>query len=230
MKRFYTDSAIRATEGGWAVKLDGRPIRTPARAQLIVPTTALAQAIADEWAAQGQDIAPDSMPLTGIANAAIDFAAPGPASFAAPLAAYGESDLLCYRAPEADLAAHQAVLWNPILSWAEGQYGVEFTLVSGIIHQAQPPATITALAAALARHNAFTLAALSPIVTISGSLVIALALAEQAFDEAVLWAAALCDELWQEQRWGEDSEAVAARSHRRKEWRAAARFIMLASG
>lgn len=229
MKRFYKAVSTAPVEGGFAIHLDGRPIRTPKRDHLTVPTAALADAIAAEWEAQGEDILPATMPLTGMANAAIDLIAPDPSSFAAPLAAYGESDLLCYRAPEAELAAAEAEAWNPILAWSETRHGVEFTLVSGIIHQAQPPATLATLADALRAHDAFRLAALSPLITIGGSLVVALALAEGAFDSDTLWQAVTFDEVWQEKRWGADEEALKARANKLAEWQAATRFLSLLS-
>lgn len=207
--------------------LDNRPIRTPARAMLAVPTGALASAIAAEWDAQGDTIVLQSMPLTGIANAAIDLVAPDPAAFAAPLARYGESDLLCYRAPEVDLAAEQARVWNPILEWAETRAGVGFALAHGVMHVPQPSDTPEALGAALMALDPFRLAALSPIITIGGSLVAGLALANGAYDSEALWQAVTLDERWQEERWGEDAEATAARELKHREWQAAARFLAL---
>lgn len=228
MKRFYREVAVRADDaGGYAVALDDRPIRTPKREFLAVPTQQLAQKIAEEWIAQGEDIAPSTMPLTGMANASIDLIAPDIAAFAKPLAAFGESDLLCYRAPEAGLAAVEAAGWNPILNWAETHYGVEFRLVTGIIHQPQPTATVAGLAEALASHNAWRLAALSPLITIAGSLVIALAMVERAFDAESLWQAVTLDERWQEEKWGVDDQALAARNRKMAEWHAAAQFLDL---
>lgn len=230
MKRFYKAATASAVDGGWTVLLDGKPIRTPARSTLLVPGEPLAQALADEWGAQGDAIDLASMPLGGMANAAIDIIAADRAAFAASLAAYGESDLLCYRAPEADLAAHQASHWNPLLEWAEQRYGVEFTLAQGVMHVAQPAATIDALHHAVSALDNFRLAALSPLVTISGSLIIALALFERAFPVGTLWQASQLDELWQEERWGQDSDAVVARAARERDWNAAARFLDLLNG
>ena len=227
MKRFYNEVTAAPAEGGYGVLLDGRPIRTPARAPLTLPTLALADSVAAEWQAQGDSIALQTMPLTGIANAAIDLVRPDPAAFAAPLARYGESDLLCYRAPEADLAAEQAKQWNPILLWAETRLDVEFALASGVMHVAQPAGTVEALSSALLALDVFRLAALSPIVTIGGSLVAGLALAHRAFGSEALWHAVTLDERWQEERWGEDAEAAAAREHKHREWQAAARFLSL---
>ena len=224
MKRFYKQVSV---EGG-AILLDGRPVRTPARAPLVLSSPALADAVADEWRAQREDIDPRSMPLTGLANAAIDRVAPDRAAFARPLAAYAESDLLCYRAdaPE-ELVERQADAWDPLLDWARGRYDVHFTVTSGVIHAPQPPATVARLGEALLARDAFALAAMSPLVTIGGSLVAALALAEgrigaeQAFDMTHL------DELWQAEHWGEDQLALEARAARRLDFMAAAQLLTL---
>lgn len=230
MKRFYTSATAAPAEDGHAILLDGRAIKTPKRAPLVVPTLALAEAIAEEWEAQTDAIRPETMPLTGMANAAIDLIAPDPAAFALPLAAYAESDLLCYRADDRELAALEAAEWNPILVWAETRYEVEFVLATGIVHVAQPDETLAALREALLAFDPFRLAALSPLITIGGSLVVALALAERAFASDTLWPTVNCDELWQEQRWGVDADAVAARAVKQREWDAAVRFLGLLGG
>jgi chaperone required for assembly of F1-ATPase len=177
MKRFWKEATVALREdGGFAVQLDGRPVRTPARALLILPTAPLAEVIASEWQAQGEEVDPRTMALTGLANAAIDHAATDPAGFAATLTPYAETDLLCYRDDrDAALAAEQAAAWNPLLAWAEARFGVEFMLAQGVMHVAQPPATVAALQDAVRALPPFRLAALSPLVTISGSLVAALA-------------------------------------------------------
>ena len=227
MKRFYKAVSVAPAETGHAIHLDGRSIRTPKRAPLWLPTAALAEAVAAEWDAQQEDILPGTMPLTGIANAAIDWVVPDAAAFAAPLAAYGETDLLCYRAPEPPLARAEAAGWNPILAWAEARYGVEFTLITGIIHQPQPAATTAALRDALLAHDPFRLAALSPIITIGGSLVVALAHVSGAFDSDTLWQAVTLDERWQEEQWGVDEEATQQRARHHAEWQTATRFLNL---
>jgi chaperone required for assembly of F1-ATPase len=228
MKRFYTEVSVTEALG---VALDARPVRTPAGAPLTLPNAALADAVAKEWRAQGETIDPRAMPMTGLANAAIDRVAPGPAGFAAGLAAYAESDLLCYRAGDPpDLAARQERAWNPILDWARQRYDVAFTLVTGIMHQPQPPATVARLGEAIAARSAFELAALSPIVTIAGSLVIGLALVEDALDPAAAFDAAHLDELWQAEQWGEDDLALTARAARRSDFLAACRFLDLLRG
>lgn len=225
MKRFYVSAAVG--EDG-RVLLDGRPVKTPGRRDLAAPTDALAEALADEWNAQSEAIDPRAMPLTGLANAAIDRVAPDPAAFARRLAAYGESDLLCYRAEgPAPLATRQVERWDPILAWAQQRYDIVLELAFGVIHMPQPPETLARLDAAVAARDPFALAGLSPLVTISGSLLIALALAEGAVSLDLAWAAASLDEQWQADKWGEDAEAAAALAARRRDFAAAARFLAL---
>jgi chaperone required for assembly of F1-ATPase len=225
MKRFYTDVCVTPDFG---VTLDARPVRTPAKALLTLPNERLALAIADEWRAQGERIVPTSMPLTGLANAAIDRVVPEPEAFAAPLAAYGETDLLCYRAEEPfDLVARQNQDWNPLLGWVQARYDVSFTLVRGIIHQPQSADTIARLSAALGARSPWALTPLQPIITITGSLVIGLALSEKAIDADAAFTAAHLDELWQEEQWGADDFALDARAARRRDFDAACRFLSL---
>jgi chaperone required for assembly of F1-ATPase len=228
MKRFYKEAAAVPVDGAVAVLLDGRPVKTPARNALALPTEELAEAIAGEWNVQGETIDPRSMPLTGLANAAIDRVAPDPAAFARGLAAYGESDLLCYRSegPRA-LVARQDALWEPLLAWARGRFGIGFETVCGVMHRAQPPETVARLAAAVAERDPFRLAALSPLVTISGSLVVALALAEGEIGIEPAWVAATLDEAWQAEQWGEDALAAQALANRRLEFEAAYLFLTL---
>jgi chaperone required for assembly of F1-ATPase len=225
VKRFYKDA--RVGEGS-RILLDDRPVQTPGRVPLVLPNASLAEDVAEEWNAQGETIDPRAMRLTGLANAAIDRIAPDPAAFARGLAAYGESDLLCYRAEgPAPLVARQAALWDPLLAWARARYDVAFEIVTGIIHAKQPPETVERLAAAVAARDPFALAGLSPLVTISGSLIVALALAEGAIGLDAAWAAAALDEQWQAENWGEDAEAAAALAARRADFAAAARFLSL---
>lgn len=227
MKRFYAEVSIGADNG---LLLDGKPVKTPGRALLIVPTTALAEAIADEWRAQGDRIDPRSMPLTGLANAAIDRVASDPAGFAEGLTVFAESDLLCYRAGDPEsLITRQSAAWEPLLDWAEHRWDIHFIRVTGIVHQPQPPATLTRLRAAVAALDPFRLAALSPLVTIPGSLVIGLAVIEQAFDVETLWEAATIDECWQAEQWGEDDEAITRTTLRRAEFASAAGMVSLLS-
>jgi chaperone required for assembly of F1-ATPase len=225
MKRFYAAAAATPDNG---IRLDSRALNTPGRAPLVVPTPALAEAIADEWNAQGEKIDPRSMPLTGLANAAIDRIAPDPEGFARGLAAYGESDLLYYRAAHPPrLVARQAEAWDPVLAWARRRYDVDFVVTSGIIHRAQPEATLAQLGQAVAARDPFALAGLHPLVTIGGSLLAALALAEGALSLDAAWAATTIDEAWQTEQWGEDMEAATALGNRRAEFESAARFLSL---
>ena len=217
MKRFYSTVTAAAGEGGYAIHLDGRPVRTPARALLLLPGPALAEGVAEEWRAQGEAIDPRSMPLTGLANAAIDQVTPDPAAFARGLAEYAKADLLCYRAESpAGLVVREAAAWDPLLDWAQGRYDVHFALARGIIHEPQPAETVARLGEAVAARDAFALAGLSSLVTIGGSLVTALALAEGVVSPEEAFALTHIDEYWQIERWGEDAEALQAREARRR--------------
>jgi chaperone required for assembly of F1-ATPase len=225
VRRFYKEVAV--ADGG-AILLDGKPVKTPARADLILPTPALAGAVAAEWRAQGDEIDPRTMKLTGLSNAAIDRVAPDLASFARPLAAYAESDLLCYRADApAELVARQAEAWDPLLDWARARFDVHFAVTRGIVHAPQPDATVARLGEALAAYDAFPLAGLAPIITIGGSLVTALALAEDEIDADSAFDLTHLDELWQARRWGEDRLALEARAVRKRDFMAAAELLDL---
>ncbi len=228
MKRFYKQAAVSPEAGGVAILLDGRPVRTPARAPLRVPTEELAEAIAAEWNAQGEKIEPHLMPLTGLANAAIDRVAPDPAAFARRLAEYGESDLLCYRAegPQS-LVERQDRVWDPLLGWARTRFGIEIETTAGVMHRRQPPESVEQLGRAVAARGPFQLAGLSPLVTIAGSLIIALALAEGAIGLEAAWDAAILDEAWQAEQWGADPLAATSLENRRREFDAAYRFLTL---
>ncbi|WP_309610819.1 ATP12 family protein [Sphingomonas sp.] len=230
MNRFWTDAAVAASDGGWGVTLDGKPLRTPARAALAVPAEALVRGIVAEWAGADTTVDPRAMPLTGLANAAIDRVAPDPARFAADLAKYAEADLLCYRAENpAKLVAAQAAEWDPLLAWARRRFDVDFAVTSGIIHVAQPTATVVRLGHAVAALDPFRLAGVSPLVTIGGSLVAALAVVEEAMPIEAIWSAVSLVERWQIEQWGDDAEAVAALANRRADFDAAARFLTLLS-
>lgn len=225
MKRFWDQVAITPANG---IALDGKPVRTPGRAPLEVPTAALAEAIAAEWRAVGETIDPRAMPLTGLANAAIDRIATDPRAFASGLGAYGETDLLYYRADSPpELAARQAAAWDPLLDWARERYDVHFEPAVGVMHHPQPPATVARLHDAVGSLDAFRLAALSPLVTVSGSLVAALALLEGAADADTVWRASQVDEDWQAELWGEDALAARARAAHRADFDAGARLLGL---
>ena len=225
VKRFYAQARVSA-DGG--IELDGKPVRTPSRRPLLLPSPALAEAVAEEWNGQSERVDPRAMPLTGLANAAIDRVAPDPDAFARGLAAYGETDLLYYRAEAPPrLVERQAERWDPILAWARRRYDVDFQVTRGVVHMPQPQATVDRLAYAVLARSAFELAGLSPLVTVSGSLLVALALTEGAIDAEAAWAAAALDEQWQAEQWGEDAEAAAVLAARRRDFEAAYRFLTL---
>ena len=231
MKRFWTEAKAAPAEGGFGVLLDGRPVRTPARAALVVPGAALAEAIAGEWQAVDGALNPRAMPLTGFANAAIDRVAPDAAAFAARLAAYGESELIAYRADGPDsLLAAQAQAWDKWVDWFARRYDAALTLTSGILHVAQPPETLARIRAAFAGFSPFQLAALDPVVGITGSAVLALAVAEGALDAEAAYDAAHVDARWQEQHWGRDELAAKAESTRRADLAEAVAFLRLLAG
>ena len=228
MKRFWKEAASVASEGGWAVELDGKPLRTPARKPLIVPAEALARGIAEEWNGTGETIDPRQVPLTGLANAAIDRVTPDPQAFAAGLAKYGEGDLACYRAETPrELVARQEKSWDELLGWARRRFDADFCTTSGIVHVPQPEATVRRLAHAVGSLDPFRLAGLSPLVTIGGSLVAALAVAESQLSPQLAWNAVTIDEQWQAEQWGADAEGEAALEARRNDFFAAAKFLEL---
>ena len=228
MKRFWKTAEAVAEQEGWGVRLDARALRTPGKALLVVPTEGLAKAIAEEWGTAGETVDPRAMPLTGLANAAIDQVPPDRLTFAAGLAKYAEADLACYRAegPQT-LAERQATSWDGLLRWARRRFDVDFAVTTGIIHVNQPPATVERLAHEVAAREAFHVAGLSPLVTVGGSLVAALAVTEDALTAAQAWDAVSIDERWQLEKWGADAEAKAAMDNRREDFFAAARFLEL---
>lgn len=229
MKRFYTSVTVDSVDSGFALLLDGRPVKTPGRAALVLPSAAMAQAVADEWAGQGEDIVIASMPMTGFANAAIDRIAPDPARFVSDIAAYGETDTLCYRADAGDpLAVRQHAEWEPILQWAENRYDISLIRVAGIIHQPQSLHSLSRLLAVVEAFDPYVLAGMSTITSIGGSLVSALAMLEQAFDSGTIWRAVCLEEFWQEDLWGADADAEATRALRRAAFDDAYRFCCIA--
>jgi chaperone required for assembly of F1-ATPase len=223
-KRFWT----KATASDGAILLDRRAIRTPAGAPLRAPTRALAEAVAEEWNAQTGAIDPAAMPLTRALNSAIDRVTPQHAEVVEIVAAYGASDLLCYRAGHpAELAARQAEAWDPMLAWAEARYSAPLACVTGVMHFAQPKASVANLTDAVAAHDPFALTALHDLVALSGSLVLGLAVATGRLSAAEAWTASRIDEDWQAEQWGADAEAAAAAAVKFADFEAAARFIAL---
>lgn len=225
MKRFYTHVSVVEDEGGYTIQLDTRPVRTPARAALSVPSVAMAAAIAAEWRGQGDQLDPASMPITGMANAAIDHVAGNRAEFAAGVSRYAQSDLLCYRADGPDtLVARQAAAWDPLLDWARRRYDVDFAVTQGIIPVQQPDETLARLAAVVQAFDPFRLTGLSTLVTLSGSLICGLAVVDGGHDIEAVWHAAEIDEAWQAEQWGEDAEASARAALRAADFSMAGAF------
>lgn len=228
MRRFWKDVQAVADDGGWRIELDGRPVRTPSRVLLLLPTKKLAEAAATEWRDAGETVDPRAMPITGLANAAIDRVAPDPLAFADGLARYAAADLFCYRADSpTGLVAAQAEQWDPLLQWARRRYDVDFAVTEGVAPVDQPAATIQRLTQAVRAPGAFELAGLSPLTTVGGSLVASLALFEEAVGVDQAWAAVSLDERWQLEQWGSDEEAEKAMTAREVDFRAGARFLAL---
>jgi chaperone required for assembly of F1-ATPase len=227
-KRFFERAQIgEMTEGGAAILLDGKPVRTPARRPLAAPTRALAAAIAAEWEAQKDDIDPARMPLTRLANAAVDAVADAPDAVAAEIEKFLGSDLVCYRAdaPEG-LVARQAQHWDPVLAWARDRFAARFIVAEGVVFAEQPRQAVAAMRARIPR-DPWRLAAVSSVTTLTGSALLALALAEGALDAEAVWTAAHADEDWQMEQWGRDEIALARREFRYGEMRAAATVLRL---
>lgn len=227
-KRFWKEAHVTQTEGGWQVLLDTRAVKTPAKAALVLPTRAMAEAVAAEWDAQTGEIKPDTMWVTRSANAAIDKVTHQFDAVVEMLAAYGGTDLLSYRAEgPADLIARQQALWDPLLDWAEVRYGARLTTTAGVVPVAQAPEALTRLTAALAAHDAFEVTALHDLIGISGSLILGLALAEGRISLAEAWTASRLDETWQAEQWGGDEEFEEQEGRRREALEHAVRFLAL---
>lgn len=227
-KRFYEAASVGEQGDGFAVLLDGKPLRTPGRASLTVPSRALAEAIAAEWNAQGERIDPRTMPLTKIANSAIDGVRGREAETVADIAAYAASDLLSYRAEEPEeLIDLQARHWDPVLAWARDVLGIDLATTQGVRPVAQAPGIVERVVGALGGLDPFRLTALHVITTLTGSALLTLALLHGALSPDEVWTAAHVDEDWQIDRWGEDAEAVERRAGRRREFDAAMRVLAL---
>lgn len=227
-KRFYERASVgEGVAEGFPVVLDDRPVRTPLRRLLAAPTPALAEAIAAEWNAQEREIDPGLMPLTRLANAVIDAVGDAPGPVAAEVENYLGSDLVCYRADApAGLVEMQGKAWDPVLTWAHEALGARFVQVEGVMHAAQPPEAIAAARGAIPSDASnvkemWRLGAVSSITTLTGSALLALALAHGRLDAAAAWAAAHVDEDWQMAQWGRDEIALARRAGRQAELEAA---------
>ena len=228
MKRVYREVTTRPLEAGWGIALDGRPMRTPAKNALVVPTEPLAQAIAAEWQAQQQEVRPRTMPLTRLAATAIDRTAIQREQIVSETANYAGTDLVCYRADHPpELIARQQAVWGPLVAWAMQRYDAALAVTSGIVPQRQSTAALDAFAAAVAGQDDFRLTALHTLTAACGSLVIALALFEGRLDAESAFAASQLDESFQIEKWGEDAEAATRRTAIAEDIAATARFTAL---
>jgi len=228
VRRFYREAAAVAAEEGWELRLDGRAVKTPARQPLRLPRAPLADALAAEWAAQGEKLQPAAMPLTALTFTAIDLVRPRRAEVVAEIADYGGTDLLCYRAAQPpELAERQRALWQPLLDWVALAHDAHLLVTEGVTAIEQPAAARQALRSAVEAEGDFSLAALATAVRVSGSLVIGLALAGGRLDAEAAFAAAELDETWELERWGEDAEAAKRRAGLLAELQACGRFFAL---
>lgn len=233
MKRFYKDVSLTdadaGAEGAFAVALDGKPVKTPAKALLCLPNAALAEAVAGEWRGQGESIEPEQMPLTRLANSVIDQVAKTRAQVVEGTAAYGDRDLLCYRAEEPpDLVSAQAGAWDDYLDWTAERFGVIPLVTNGISPVEQPDALKAALLGAVEEYDNFALAGLNAATALTGSLILPLAMVEGFAVAEDAWQASEVDEAFQANRWGADDEASVRRAANRIAFLDAAKFITLA--
>ena len=228
-KRFYKQVTTDAEGGeGAALKLDGKPVRTPGKAALRLPTPALAEAIAEEWRAQGERIDPLTMPLTRLANSAIDGVVGREQAVIDDIMAHAGSDLVCYRAPGPEgLVKAQRNHWDPVLAWTKTTLGAPLLLAEGVAHVAQPETSLGRLREPLLGRDAFSLAALHVMTALTGSALLALAVAQGRLTPEAAWKAAHVDEDWQISQWGEDAEAAERRKNRWRDFAAAARTLAL---
>jgi chaperone required for assembly of F1-ATPase len=226
-KRFYKVVTVVECDGQFAIELDGKGVKTPARQGLLLPSRALAQMIADEFAAQDKDIIPAQMPATRLANTAIDGVVNDPQVVLEDVLRFASSDMLCYRAASPErLVNRQTELWDPVIDWAESDLGARFVLAEGVMHVEQPRETLAALGVHLGQFkDAFAVAALHTITTLTGSAILALAVAKDRVSGEEAWTLAHVDEDWTIEQWGEDAGAAARRALREREMIAAVKVL-----
>ncbi|AXS40858.1 ATP12 family protein [Breoghania sp. L-A4] len=225
-KRFYKDVTVELRDEGHVVLLDGRQVKTPGKVTLALPDARLAEAVAAEWRAQKTHIDPGVMHLTRIVNSGIEAVPAKHAEVADDIAGYAGTDLLCYRAQSPErLVLQQARHWDPVLAWAEETFGARFILAGGVMHVAQPPHSLEAIRAAVRAYDSLHLAALHTATTLTGSVLLALALTQGHLTPDAVWAAAFVDENWNAELWGADAEALQTRALKRQEFDAAA-FVL----
>jgi chaperone required for assembly of F1-ATPase len=227
-KRFWKEASVEQAEEGFAVKLDGRPVKTPAKRTLVTPTRAMAEVVAAEWDAQEGEIKPHLMPATKTVNAALDKVAIQKQEVADMLAAYGDSDLLCYRAerPES-LVTRQAEVWDPMLAWGAQALGARLEPRIGVMHRPQDPQALAVLSDTTHALTAFELAAFHDLVSLSGSLILGFAAAEQVRSDAQIWDMSRLDEIWQAEQWGKDDDAEAMAELKKSSFLHASRMFTL---
>ncbi len=228
MKRFYKQVSADNNDAGWAIKLDGRAVRSPAGALLNLPSSELAIAVAREWMAQGETINPASMPLFSLAVTVVDRVLPQQMAIIDELANYGANDLLCYRAEDDDLAGRQQQQWQPWIEWAVGEFHVNLRIATGIMPVTQPE--VSGFELPLKKLDAWSLGVLHRAVSLGGSLVLGLGFVAGRLDADQLFTTAFLDELWQNEKWGRDFEAEDRQNQIRTELDAAARFLALLQG
>jgi chaperone required for assembly of F1-ATPase len=223
-KRFYTEVSLGEEADGFTILLDGKPVKTPAKNALALPTREAAELVVAEWAAQGEHIDPATMPITKLANTAIDAVANSLDEVFDEIVRFAGSDLLCYRADAPkELVARQAKHWDPVIAWIATAHHARFILAEGVMHQEQPATAIAAFAAALdAYRDPFRISCINVVTTLTGSAILALAFADGAFDLDTVWTLAHVDEDWTSEHWGSDEEAEARREARYGEYAAAA--------
>jgi chaperone required for assembly of F1-ATPase len=226
-KRFYEQVTVAPHDDGFAVLLDGRPVRTPARNLLALPTSAAAKVIATEFEAQETEIDPSRMPATRLANTVVDGIAPDPQPVLEDVVRFAASDLVCYRAGSPrELAARQAAHWDPLIDWLRDSFGANFILAEGVMHVAQPREALAVFQSVLQRHGEpFAIGAIHTFASLTGSAILALAIAEGRLPPEDAWRLAMIDEDWNIAHWGEDAEAASRRSHRLTEFEAAAKLL-----
>jgi len=231
VKRFYKDVTVEEAEGGWQVALDGRAIKTQGGRAQVVPSRALAQALAKEWKDQGEEIAPSLFPFRDHADFAIDMVGTDRGAVIRKLIGYAETDTLCYRAdPEDALYRQQLEVWEPLVEHVEGKLGLRFQRVSGIVHKPQPEETLAVLRSHLEAQDDFTLAGMTAMASLAASLCVALLANDEAVnDPMALWRDANLEEEWQADKWGRDEEAEAVRKKREGDFSAAQVFTTLAA-
>lgn len=228
MKRFYTSVSVESTDGGWDVRLDGKVIRSPAKAPLVFASRALAEGVAAEWEAQGEQVQPNAMPLMQLASTAVDVVGKQREGIVAAVAKYAETDLLCYRAEHPrELIDRQARAWQPLLDWATLRYDAPLHVCAGLMPKPQPADATRALRHAVEALDDWTLSALQSATGACGSLVVALALIEGRIDAAEAFEVSQVDETFQIEQWGEDPEAAKRRAGLREDIVSARRFVDL---